>query len=48
MKKNSTEVILKATGYRILDKDFIPPALKQVDFNVLQSDLDTYTSLKDR
>lgn len=32
MKKNSTEVILKAAGYRPLDQTYVPPSIKVLTF----------------
>jgi hypothetical protein len=47
-KKNSTEVILKAPAYALLDRDFIPPAQQSVDIATLQTNLDSYSELKSR
>jgi hypothetical protein len=48
LKKNSTQVILKADSYRPIDKDYVPPMVKKVDPAVLQFDLDAYSDLKNR
>ena len=47
-KKNSTEIALKAVGYRSLNESFVPPAQKSVDLATLRDDLESYSSLKSR
>lgn len=46
-RRNTTEVVLKAPGYRPVDKEFKLP-LKTVNIEVLQSDLEKYNALKVR
>jgi hypothetical protein len=46
-RRNTTEVVLKAPGYRPVDKEFKLP-LKTVNIEVLQSDLEKYNALKAR
>ena len=47
-KRNSTEIALKASGYRNLNQSFVPPAQKAVDLEALRRDLDSYANLKTR
>lgn len=47
-KRNSTEIALKASGYRSLNQSFVPPAQKSVDLEALRRDLDSYANLKTR
>ena len=46
-RKNSTEVILKAPSYRLLDSSYVPPS-KPVSLVAVQEDMVSYEALKAR